>query len=83
MLAPSEVALFFANGPAHGVWSDNVLVLAHPRGKPTSKEQAKELPDLLKQEDPNCEVLSCQVVTQGARSRPSRPSSAPAAARSR
>jgi hypothetical protein len=65
VLAPSEVALLFANGPAHGVWSDNVLVLAHPRGKAELKEQAKELPDLLKQEDPNCEVLSCQVVSQG------------------
>ena len=65
VLAPSEVALLFANGPAHGVWSDNVLVLAQPRGKADLKDQAKELPDLLKQEDPNCEVLSCQVVSQG------------------
>ena len=30
VLAPSEVALLFANGPPHGVWSDNLLVLAHP-----------------------------------------------------
>ena len=30
VLAPSQVALFFANGPAHGIWSDNVLVLAQP-----------------------------------------------------
>ena len=66
VLAPSEVALLFANGPAHGVWSDNVLVLAHPRGHANVKEQAKELPDLLKHEDPNCEVLSCQVIAQGA-----------------
>ena len=29
VLAPSEVALLFANGPPHGVWSDNLLVLAH------------------------------------------------------
>ena len=65
VLAPSEVALLFANGPAHGVWSDNVLVLAHPRGKADLKEQAKELPDLLKQEDPNCEVLSCKVDRPG------------------
>lgn len=64
VLAPSEVALLFANGPAHGVWSDNVLVLAQPRGKTELKDQAKELPGLLKQEDPNCEVLSCQVVTR-------------------
>ena len=27
-LAPAEIALFYANGPAHGIWSDNVLVLA-------------------------------------------------------
>jgi hypothetical protein len=65
VLAPSEVALFFASGPAHGVWSDNVLVLAHPRGKADLEDQARELPDLLKQEDPTCEVLSCRVVSQG------------------
>src|SRR6185312_10798523 len=28
-------------------------------------EQAKELPALLKREDPNCELVSCQVVPQG------------------
>ena len=64
-LAPSEVALLFANGPAHGVWSDNVLVLAHAHGKATLDEQAKELPALLKREDPNCELVSCRVVPQG------------------
>jgi hypothetical protein len=64
-LAPSEVALLFANGPAHGVWSDNVLVLAHAPGKSTLEEQAKELPALLKREDPNCELVSCRVVPQG------------------
>ena len=30
VLAPSQVALFFANGPPHGIWSDNLLVLAQP-----------------------------------------------------
>jgi hypothetical protein len=64
-LAPNEVALFFANGPAYGVWSDNVLVLAHPRGKSNVREQAKELPGQLKLEDPNCEVVSCKVIDQG------------------
>jgi hypothetical protein len=62
VLAPSEVALFFAVGPSHGVWSDNALVLAHPRGKTDLNEQARELPDLLKKEDPNCEILSCKVI---------------------
>lgn len=64
VLAPSEVALLFANGPAHGVWSDNLLVLAHPRGKSDLDDLARELPGLLKQEDPNCEILSCQVVNR-------------------
>ncbi|MFO0890683.1 MAG: hypothetical protein U0790_16260 [Isosphaeraceae bacterium] len=64
VLAPSEVALLFANGPAHGVWADNVLVLAHPRGKTDLKEQAREYPDLLKREDPRCEVLSCGIIRQ-------------------
>ena len=65
VLAPSEVALLFGSGPAHGVWSDNVLVLAHPHGKTDLDEQAKELPDQLKREDANCEILSIKVVTQG------------------
>jgi hypothetical protein len=65
VLAPSEVALLFANGQPVGVWSDNVLVLAHPRGKSDLREQVKEIPELLKQEDPNCEILSCKVTRQG------------------
>jgi hypothetical protein len=65
VLAPLEVALFYANGPAQGVWSDNVLVLAHPRGKSDLNELARELPDLLKQEDPGSELLSCKVIAQG------------------
>jgi hypothetical protein len=65
VLAPSEVALLFANGPAHGVWSDNVLILAHAHSKTSLDEQAKEMPALLKQEDPNSELVSCKVVPQG------------------
>lgn len=64
-LAPTEVALFFANGPVHGVWSDNVLVLAHPHGETSLEEQAKQIPNLLKREEPNCEIVSCEVVSQG------------------
>jgi hypothetical protein len=66
-LAPSEVALLFANGPPHGVWSDNLLVLAHPRGKTDLKELARELPELLKQEDPGCVIVSCKLITQDKR----------------
>jgi hypothetical protein len=65
VLAPSEVALFFANGPPHGVWSDNLLVLAHPHRDLDLQELAKELPEQLGREDPRCEVLSCKVVPQG------------------
>ncbi len=64
-LAPSEVALLFAGGPAHGVWSDNLLVLAHPRGKTDIKELAREYPDLLKREEPTCELISCKIINQG------------------
>lgn len=64
-LAPTEVALFFANGPTHGVWSDNVLVLAHPHRNTSPEDLAKEIPKLLKREEPNCEVVSCRVVAQG------------------
>ncbi len=64
-LAPSGVALLFANGPAHGVWSDNLLVLAHPRGKTDLKDLAREYPELLKREDPTCELISCKIIDQG------------------
>lgn len=66
-LAPSEVALLFANGPPHGVWSDNLLVLAHPRGKTDLKELARDLPELLEQEDPGCVIVSCKLITQDKR----------------
>ena len=62
VLAPSEVALLFADGPPHGVWSDNVLVLAHPHRNSDLKELAKQLPEDLRREDPSCEVISCQVI---------------------
>lgn len=64
VLAPSEVALLFANGPAKGIWSDNLLVIAQEHRKIDYKDLAKELPDQLKQEEPNCEVLSCKVARQ-------------------
>jgi hypothetical protein len=64
VLAPSEVALLFADGPPHGVWSDNVLVLAHPHRNGDLNELAKQLPEELRREEPSCEVLSCEVVAQ-------------------
>jgi hypothetical protein len=67
ILAPSEVALFFANGPAHGIWSDNVLVLAQAHRPLDLQALAREVPEQLRQVEPNCEVLSCQVVKQGPR----------------
>jgi hypothetical protein len=65
VLAPSEVALLFANGPPRGIWSDNLLVLAHPHRDRDLNELARQLPDDLRREEPSCEVLSCQVVPQG------------------
>src|SRR5262249_39065068 len=56
-LAPSQVALLFANGPPMGIWSDNLLVLAHPHRKSDLEDVARLLPDQLKQEDPNCQVI--------------------------
>ena len=64
-LAPSQVALLFANGPPMGIWSDNLLVLAHPHQKTDLDELAKLLPDQLKQEDPNCQIISCKIIDQG------------------
>src|SRR5207249_219032 len=69
VLAPAEIARFFATGPAHGIWSDNVLMLAKPIGDQPGEYDlerlAKRLPDDLRREDPTCEVLSCEVVKRG------------------
>jgi hypothetical protein len=65
VLAPSEVALLYANGPAHGVWSDNLLILAHPHRKTDLKALEESFPDDLRRAEPSCEVLSCKVIKQG------------------
>ncbi len=65
VLAPDQAALFFANGPAHGIWSDNVLVLARPHGDLDLKGLERTLPDELREAEPGCEVLSCRVIPQG------------------
>jgi hypothetical protein len=64
-LAPDEIALFYANGPSHGIWADNVLVLAHPKRDLDLAELRTLLPAALRKEDPDCEILSCEVVKQG------------------
>ncbi len=66
-LAPAEVALFYANGPAHGIWSDNCLVIARPHDpkSPSLDDLARTLPDQLRAVEPGCEVLRCEVVPQG------------------
>lgn len=64
-LAPSSVALLFANGAPHGVWSDNLLVLAHARRDLDLQKLVKGLPDQLRQEAPGCEVVSCKLVPYG------------------
>jgi hypothetical protein len=65
VLAPSSVALLFANGPPHGVWSDNLLVLAHGHHDLDLPGLAKELPQQLRREEPGCEVISCKIVPLG------------------
>ncbi len=64
-LAPSSVALLFASGAPHGVWTDNLLVLAHARRDLDLQKLVKELPDQLQHEEPGCEVLSCKLVPHG------------------
>ncbi|RUL88109.1 hypothetical protein [Tautonia sociabilis] len=64
VLAPSQLALLFANGPAHGIWSDNFLVIARPARGFDPDRLAIDLPDLLRNEEPGCEVLSCEVIDQ-------------------
>jgi hypothetical protein len=65
VLAPSSVALLFANGPPRGVWSDNLLVLAHDHRNLDLPELARDLPEQLRREEPNCDVISCKVVPRG------------------
>lgn len=65
VLAPSSVALLFANGPARGVWSDNLLVLAHGHQELDLAELARDLPDQLRREEPGCEVVACKLVPHG------------------
>jgi hypothetical protein len=67
VLAPSQVALFFANGPAQGIWSDNILVLAQRHRELDLHELARTVPDQLRQVEPGCEVLACAVIKQGPR----------------
>lgn len=67
LLAPSEVALFYAAGPPHGIWSDNALVIARPLKPLDLPELAKTVPDTLRQIEPGCEVLRCKVVKQAGR----------------
>ena len=63
-LAPSRLALLFANGPAHGIWSDNLLVIARPLGRFDAERLVKDLPGLLRNEDPGSEVLGCSLIDQ-------------------
>jgi hypothetical protein len=65
VLAPSDVALLFANAPPKGIWSDNLLVLAQPHRAMDLHEIERTLPEQLQREEPNCEVLFCRVVKQG------------------
>ena len=65
VLAPTEVALFYANGPAHGVWADNVLVVARPRREVDLRALAGSFPDALRKAEPGCEVVACGVVRHG------------------
>lgn len=64
-LAPDGVALLFADGPARGIWADNLVVLAHPAGPLDLERLMQELPDGLRAIEPNAEVLYCRVVRQG------------------
>ncbi|WP_169974902.1 hypothetical protein [Tautonia rosea] len=63
-LAPSQLALLFANGPAFGIWSDNFLVIARPSARFDPDRLVLEIPELLQREEPGCEVLSCEVIDQ-------------------
>ena len=82
VLAPSEVALLFADGPAHGVWSDNVLVLAHPRATGISTSRQKNCPACSSRKTRTARSSRARSCPRG-RVWPSRPLSALAADHSR
>jgi len=65
VLAPSSVALLYATGEPHGIWSDNLLVLAHKRRDLNLQILARDLPDQIKREEPGCEILSCKLIPRG------------------
>lgn len=65
VLAPAEIALLFASGPARGVWSDNFLVIAQPRSGQDLAALRESLPRDLRAAEPNCEVVSCELTKQG------------------
>ena len=67
VLAPSEIALLYASASARGIWADNCLVIARDHRPATLEEQAERLPDQLRAEEPNCEVLQCLIIRQGKR----------------
>lgn len=64
-LAPAELALFYACGPPRDIWSDNCLVIARPRGDRDLRDLERSLPDMLGAEEPQCEILKCEIVKQG------------------
>jgi hypothetical protein len=66
-LAPNEIALLYANGPVHGIWADNVLVIAEPHQPRDLERLRRALPEDLQAADPNCEVLSCTLIKQNGR----------------
>jgi hypothetical protein len=66
-LAPAEIALLYATAPAREIWSDNVLVLARPHRAEELARLARELPDQLRAEEPDCEILQCSIVPHGSR----------------
>ena len=82
-LAPSEVALLFANGPPMGIWSDNLLVLAHPHQKTDLEELAKLLPGSAQARGPELPDHRRARSSLRGRRRRSRPSCAPTAGPSR
>jgi hypothetical protein len=65
--APNDSVLFFATGAAHGVFTDNLLVVASRPEAIDLAELKQSLPERIRQQDPKCQVASCDVVAQGER----------------
>ena len=65
--SPTEDVSFFAVGDVHEVFANSLLVVRNEPQELNFERLVARIPEDLKKEDPNCRVVSCKTVPQGAR----------------